>query len=263
VCRQLDATCNTNDVTSSEILTVSPDGMTVIYTDGPQQSLGFVNIRDPYNPTPLGTLGVGGEPTAVTVVKGRAVVVVNTSPNFTNPSGVLHVINIDTLEILRSIPLGGQPDSAATSPDQRFVAIAIENERNDNLNNGNLPQLPGGFVQVLNTSSDNILLWDLTTIPLRGPGNTALPGVIEPTDPEPEYVSINDSNICVVTLQENNAIVLIDLETSEVTSSFSAGLVNLTSIDVVGGAQRENFGQKIVLSFLFTQSVIYPLLVPG
>jgi hypothetical protein len=31
--------------------------------------------------------------------------------------------------------------------------------------------------------------------------------MLYPTDPEPEYVSINDNNVAVVTLQENNHIV--------------------------------------------------------
>ena len=36
-----------------------------------------------------------------------------------------------------------------------------------------------------------------------------------------------------MTLQENNAIVLVDLSTGTVTASFSAGSVDLTGIDVV------------------------------
>ena len=53
-----------------------------------------------------------------------------------------------------------------------------------------------------------------------------------PEDPEPEYVSINSKNIAVVALQENNALVLIDLATKTVTKSFSAGQVTLTNVDV-------------------------------
>jgi hypothetical protein len=234
VCRQLDPSCNTDNVTVSEIVTTSKDGMTVFYTDSEMGVLGFVDITDPFNPTPLGYVAVGGEPTSVTEVKGYAVVVVNTSPDFFNTSGILHVIRIDSLEVLRTMDLGGQPDSVDTSPDERFVAIAIENERDEDLNDGALPQMPPGFVQILKTESDDVGEWELTKIDLVG-----LVGLIESSDPEPEYVAINEDNICVVTLQENNAIVLIDLETSEIIASFSAGFVDLTNIDVVGGAHWE------------------------
>jgi hypothetical protein len=231
VCRQLDPACNTDNVTVSEIVATSKDGMTLIYTDGEMGVLGFVDITDPFRPTPLGYVDVGGSPTSVAEVKGYAVVVVNTSPDFFNTSGILHVIRIDSLEVLRTMDLGGQPDSVETSPDERFVAIVIENERDEELNDGALPQMPPGFMQILKTENDDVGEWELTKIDLVG-----LDGLIEPSDPEPEYVAINEDNICVVTLQENNAIVLIDLEMVEIIASFSAGFVNLSNIDMVGGA---------------------------
>lgn len=47
-----------------------------------------------------------------------------------------------------------------------------------------------------------------------------------------QYVSVNSNNIAVVTLQENNAILLIDLVTKMVTDSFTAGTVDLKKIDI-------------------------------
>jgi hypothetical protein len=236
VCRQLDPSCNIDNETVSEIVTSSKDGMTLLYTDSVMGVLGFVSIVDPFNPTPLGYVEVGGEPTSVAVVKDYAVVVVDTSPDFVNASGVLHVISIDSMEVLRTMDLGGQPDSVNVSPDGRFMAIAIENERDEELNDGALPQMPPGFVQILKTESNDVGEWELTKIDLIG-----LDGLVEPSDPEPEYVAINEDNICVVTLQENNAIVLIDLESLGIIASFSAGFVDLTNIDVVGGADAGDF----------------------
>jgi len=229
VCRQLDPTCNTDNVTNAEILSVSTDGLTVIYGDSESGAVGFVDIADPYNPAPLGFVDVGGEPTSLGVTGDYVVVAVNTSPDFVNVSGVLYIINIDTQEVLRTMDLEGQPDSVAISPDQRFVAIAIENERNEDLEDGGgLPQLPAGFLNILVTESDDVMEWELSKVELTG-----LDGPVEPDDPEPEYVDINDDNICVLTLQENNGIVLIDLEDQAVISSFTAGTVDLTNIDVI------------------------------
>ena len=55
---------------------------------------------------------------------------------------------------MRSIDLGGQPDSIAISHDERYAAIAIENERDEEVTppggeEGDLPQAPAGFVQLI------------------------------------------------------------------------------------------------------------------
>lgn len=44
-------------------------------------------------------------------------------------------------------------------------------------------------------------------------------------------MSINEDNVALVSLQENNAAVIIDVESKEVISSFSFGSVNLANID--------------------------------
>lgn len=128
--------------------------------------------------------------TSTAVLGQYAIVSVNTSPNFVNASGVFHVIDIASQTVLRTGDLGGQPDAIAVSPDGNYVAIAIENERDEDLGEGRIPQLPAGFLQVMDTSSDNVDEWTLTSIDLTG-----LDNVIEPSDPEPEYVDINADNI--------------------------------------------------------------------
>src|SRR3546814_11755555 len=46
------------------------------------------------------------------------------------------VIDIATRKIEARCDLGGQPDSTAVAPDGSFVAVAIENERDEDLNDG-------------------------------------------------------------------------------------------------------------------------------
>jgi hypothetical protein len=52
-----------------------------------------------------------------------------------------------------------------------------------------------------------------------------------PGDPEPEFVDINHRNEAVVTLQENNHIVVVDLPTRRVKTHFPAGAVTLVGVD--------------------------------
>ena len=69
--------------TVAEIVTATPDGNVLIYTDSESQELGFVSIEDPANPAELGKLAVAGEPTSVAVTpNGRfALAVVHGEPD--------------------------------------------------------------------------------------------------------------------------------------------------------------------------------------
>ncbi|CAJ1961319.1 unnamed protein product [Cylindrotheca closterium] len=227
VCMQLDDTCNTDQQTVAEIVQASEDGMMIAYTDGTQNSIGFIDISDPMAPMKAGLVNVGGETTSL-VIKGKYVAVgVNTSPDFVNPSGNLQVIDMETQAIVANIDMGGQPDSVALSPDKKFMAIAIENERDEDLNGGLLPQLPAGFLQIVDCSSEDPTEWTATKVEMTG-----LDGVLYNSDPEPEFVSINSDNIAVVTLQENNGLVLVDLANAEIMESFSAGTTTVTNVDI-------------------------------
>ncbi|HEV7708783.1 MAG TPA: esterase-like activity of phytase family protein, partial [Asanoa sp.] len=208
--------------TVAEISAVSTDGKTVISTDSPGERLGFIDITDPAHPKPTGTLALPGEPTSVAVYKNFALAVVNTSDDFINTSGVLQVIDLNTRKVVRTLPLGGQPDSIAMAPSGKYAVIAIENERDEDLNDGELPQKPAGFVQVVDLKK-----WALTRIEMTGLAKVA------PGDPEPEYVSINSNDEAVVTLQENNHIAIIDLAKKKVIKDFSAGQVKLSGVDTV------------------------------
>ena len=124
VCLQLDATCDVDDTTAAEIVAASEDGLTLIYSDSPMEQVGFVDITDPSKPSGLGVLALAGEPTSVAVRGDFALVGVNTSADFIDVSGALAVVDIASRSIVRSIDLGGQPDSVAVSPDGRYAAIA-------------------------------------------------------------------------------------------------------------------------------------------
>ena len=231
-CEQISATCDTDTETSAEIVDVTQDGMTAVYTDSPRGVIGFTDLSDLENPKKLGVLDVGGEPTSVAVLHGAsgeyALVGVNTSESFVSPSGELIVVDIQTQQIVQRFDLGGQPDSVAVSPDGQYAAVAIENERDEDLDDGQIdlnPQAPAGFLVTLNTADANPANWTKTQIEMTGLADIAS------SDPEPEYVAINEQNVAVVTLQENNHLVLVDLATNTVTADFSAGFADLTQVD--------------------------------
>ncbi len=216
-----------NTETVAEIVSATPDGMMLVYTDGPGERIGFVDISDAGAPAGAGSVDVGGEPTSVAVANGHVYSGVNTSESFTAPSGHVAVIGVDSREIVATCAVEGQPDSVAVSPDGSFLAIAIENERDEDLNDGIIPQLPAGNLAVFSLGADGMPTNcdAVTTVALTGLAEVA------PEDPEPEFVDINADNIAVVTMQENNHIALVDLASGTVTGHFPGGTVDLTAID--------------------------------
>ncbi|QRZ12243.1 esterase-like activity of phytase family protein [Paracoccus methylovorus] len=209
---------------SAEIISVSEDGNTLIYTDRPLGGVGLIDISDAKAPKPLGNIDLHGEPTTAHIIAGKAFVGVNTSESYTNPSGRLAVIDIATAKEVASCDLGGQPDSVAVSPDGSFLAVAIENERDEEAGDGGIPQMPAGYVVKLplaNGEADCAKLQKIDVTGLAAVGSE---------DPEPEFVDINEAGEIVVTLQENNHIAVIGAD-GAVASHFSAGEVVLENVD--------------------------------
>lgn len=232
--------------TVAEISTVSKDGKTLIHTDALAQRIGFIDISDPNAPKGLGTLDLKAqghakdEPTSVAVYGDYLLVVIDeTAGDFANPKGRVDIVRISDRTRVSSIDLKGQPDSIAISPagapGKPTAAIAMENQRDEDLNDGNLPQLPTGFVQTIDLSGD-AKDWKATPIRFEDDNGKLLDavkkaGLDTPEDLEPEYVSINGKNQLAVTLQENNGVAIIDLQTNCITNVFSAGSAEVKGVD--------------------------------
>ncbi|WP_417770233.1 esterase-like activity of phytase family protein [Stappia sp.] len=211
--------------TSAEIIAATADGQMLVYSDSPLGAIGLVDIADAAAPKPAGIVKLDGEPTSVTILGGKVFAGVNTSESYTTPSGKLAVIDIATKAVETSCDLGGQPDSVALSPAGDLLAVAIENERDEDLNDGALPQMPAGNLVILPIRDGRPDCAAMKVVDLTG--LAAVGG----DDPEPEFVDINAANEIVVTLQENNHIAVVDGNAGEVVSHFSAGSVDLDNVD--------------------------------
>jgi len=210
---------------SAEIVTASEDGMTLIYSDSPLGAIGFIDITDPKAPKALGAVTFKGEPTSVAAVGKKVLAAVNTGESKKNPTGMLAVVDIATKKVDLTCDLGGQPDSIAISKDKTFAAIAIENERDEEVNDGAIPQMPAGDLVIVSLKDGTADCASIKHVDLKGIAEIA------PEDPEPEFVAINDNGEIALTMQENNHIVIIDGKTAKVTGHFSAGKADLEGID--------------------------------
>lgn len=224
VARNLPQGADPATETSAEIMAVTPDGMTLVYSDSPNHALGLIDITDPRAPKPLGQVAMEGEPTTTVIIGGTGFVGVNTSASHADPSGVLRSVDLASRKVVASCDLGGQPDSVAKNADGSRIAVAIENERDEDLNDGALPQAPAGFVVVLPVKDGAVDCAGKQVVDLTG-----LAG-IGADDPEPEYLAYNDARELAVTLQENNHLVVIGAD-NRIAAHFSAGTVDLDGID--------------------------------
>jgi hypothetical protein len=227
---------DTARVTSAEIISVSEDGMTLVYTDSPLGVVGLVDIADPKAPKPLGNIDVGGEPTTAVFVGEMIFAGVNTSESFVAPTGKVVTVDPATKAVVAECDIGGQPDSVARAPDGSFLAIAVENERDEEVNDGAIPQMPAGFVVKLPIKDGAVDCAAIQKIEMTGLAEVA------GDDPEPEFVAVNDAGEIVVTLQENNHIVVIGAD-GVVSSHFSAGSVDLSGIDTKKDGRMDFTGE--------------------
>lgn len=225
VSQNLPADVDAATPTSSEIITATEDGMTLVYSDSPLGAVGFIDLTDPKAPKAAGIVKIDGEPTSVTVLGGKVLAGVNTSKSKQEPSGNLTVIDLASKKIEASCDLGGQPDSVALSKDGKLLAVAIENERDEELNEGALPQLPAGNLQIVKLNDGAPDCASIKTVDLTGIAT------VSPEDPEPEFVAFNDKGEIAVTLQENNHIAIVDAASGKVVSHFPAGEVTLENVD--------------------------------
>ncbi|MGY1694723.1 hypothetical protein ACI780_07380 [Geodermatophilus sp. SYSU D00814] len=217
----------------AEILAVTPDGRTLLHADSATGEVGLVDLTRPDRPRAIGGVAVGGEPTSVAVTRdGRhALAVVDTSASPAAPSGEPAVIDLRTRSVVRTLDLGGQPDSVAVAPDGSVAAVAIENQRDEEVEvggvEGGLPQAPAGFLAVVDLHGP-VAGWTVGRVELTG-----LEVALYPEDTEPEYVDVDRDGVAAETLQENNAVALVDLGSRTVVGSFSAGTTTRPDADTV------------------------------
>jgi 2',3'-cyclic-nucleotide 2'-phosphodiesterase (5'-nucleotidase family) len=216
------ANFNVPDGGVAEIVSATPDGRTLLYTDAGGQAIGVVDIADPAAPAQVARIAMPGEPTSVAVTGdgARALVAVNTSvreegaPPVLTP-GRLVVIDIATRTIAAEVEIGVGPDSMrVTRIDGVDVAVvAIENEpvvvdADGNLTDGEDPGLPGdvsgpGLVQVVAFEAGGPRVIDVPLAPLAE-------RLLFPDDPQPEFVSIRGAR-AAISLQENNGVAIVDV----------------------------------------------------
>jgi hypothetical protein len=199
----------------AEIAAYDPETFRVFSVNPTLSSVEVLDVTDPTAPTVVESWAVPGVPNSVAVGHGIVAVAVG-APVRTDP-GVVQLRNAATGALLSQVTVGAQPDMAVFSPNGRFLLVANEGEPSDDYTID-----PVGSVSIIRvrdggviTQSDVRTAEFLPSTPIVNPESIRVygPGASLAQDLEPEYIAVShDSKKAWVTLQENNAMAVLNLD---------------------------------------------------
>ena len=209
---------------------------------------GAVNVLDasePTDPTMVATLETSeqfadaGATNSVAVADGALAVAVAAKAQ--QESGRILFYDTDTLAFIASVTVGALPDYVTFSPDGRYLLSADEGEPGDDYDADpksgiSIVDLSAGFDEATVRTAGfeafddqrEQLIADGVRIFGRNEDRTST--VAE--DLEPEAITVGrDSETAWVTLQENNALAVVNLEPAEVTDVVALGYKDFSEPD--------------------------------
>ena len=221
------------DESAAEIVAHDPNTQRLYVVNGNSGNIDVLDIYYPANPTLLfqiDTAPYGDVANSVAVHNGIVAVAVQADPSQT--PGTVVFFNRDG-EFLSAVTVGALPDMLTFTPNGQYVLVANEGEPDEyclteaegdpegsvsiiSLMNGaaNLTQDDVHTADFSNFTRDNIH----PDIRIFGPEASVA------QDLEPEYIAVDaDSSSAWVTLQENNAIAVLDIASATITDIFPLG----------------------------------------
>jgi hypothetical protein len=214
---------------ATEIADYHP-GSKMLYSTNSYNSPATVDrydLSDVNNPTLIESVNVGmGGVTSVAIFENLLAAAVP-SATVTN-NGYLKIYNIaddGALTLAKSLRVGVLPDMVTFSPDGNMILTANEGQPNDSYTID-----PEGSVSIIDISK-GVASATVTTANFRAFNSNpssirkSVPTATLAQEVEPEYIAVSaDSKKAYVSLQENNAIAVIDLTTKKVIGMWDLGL---------------------------------------
>ncbi len=206
---------STFDPATNTLFTVNPDLNAVMVFD----------LTDPSSPVQGGNIDVSsvGTPNSVSVHDNKLAIAVEASNK--QSDGSIMLFDTKTHSMQQSYTVGALPDMVMFTPDGKYIVVANEGEpSSDYLTD------PKGTISIIDVNSGAVSTLDFESFSsqlssLEESGFRLFgPGASLAEDVEPEYVAISDdSKTAWVTLQENNGIAKVNLESKQIEAIYSLG----------------------------------------
>ena len=203
-----------------------------LFLTGPNNRLDIADISNPASPITLSSLDLssyGAGVNSVAIKNGIVALAMEANPITNNGS----VVFFDTNGVFQSqVTVGALPDMLTFTPDGNRVLVANEGEPANGVN-------PDGSVSIIDLSAGvlNPTVNTATFTSFNGQENTfrsqgvrIFPGQTVSQDVEPEYITVSDDGTTAwVSLQENNAIAIVNIVNAQVTSILPLGAKNFNA----------------------------------
>jgi Ca2+-binding RTX toxin-like protein len=207
------------DEGAAEISAYDPITQKLFVVNGFSESIDVLDLSDPTNPTKLFDIDItafGASPNSVAVKNGIVAVAIEADP-VTEP-GTVAFFDTDG-NPLNAVTVGALPDMLTFTPDGTKVLVANEgepSETNDPDGSVSIIDLSDGVAAATVTTAD-FTAWNGKEEKLRRRGVRIFPNKTTAADFEPEYIAVStDSKTAFVTLQENNAVAVLDLKKGKI-----------------------------------------------
>lgn len=221
-------TIDIGDIGAAEISAFDPlTKRLFVVNNGAVNKIDVIDFSNPAAMTVIKSISMtpyGGAVNSVAVFDGKLAAAIESVDKQAN--GKVAVFKTDDYSEVKVIDVGALPDMITYSNDGKFIITANEGEPNDTYTND-----PVGSVSIISVS-ENYAVTTLNFSGFEGQKATLMakgfrifgPGLNFAKDIEPEYVTVSDdSKTAWVTLQENNAIAKINLNTKTITDIFPLG----------------------------------------
>jgi len=214
-------------VGAAEITAYDAGSRRLFVVNGANGTVDVLDLAAPGTPKLIGTINVasmGKAVNSVAVHDGLVALAIESDPK-TQP-GTVAFYNAADLKLINSVKVGALPDMLTFTPDGSKVLVANEGEPSGYGVAGTTD--PEGSVSVITVNrggAPSVATADFRAFngqeaALRAQGIRIYgPNASAAQDFEPEYITVSDDGRTAwVTLQENNAIAIVDVATAKVTA---------------------------------------------
>ncbi|MCS4306444.1 hypothetical protein M2404_000767 [Rheinheimera pacifica] len=218
-------------VSAAEITAYDPDSQRAFVVNAQSGVVDVLYLIDPQNPVYLDSISATAIAehavvNSVAVHNGLVALAIESAPK--TDRGFVAVYNAADLSLRDSIEVGALPDMLTFTPDGNYILVANEGEPSDDYQID-----PEGSVSIINVSNPDVLFAatadfrtfnskkaELKTAGVRIFG----PNASVAQDLEPEYITVSaDSKTAWVSLQENNALAVLDIVSATITDILPLG----------------------------------------
>lgn len=218
---------------AAEISAYDPETQKLFVVNVESNEISVFDISDlgsPVRLSPVTCPNFPGSPNSVSVKNGLLAVAIEAEDK--QSPGAIELFDADTQSDIAAFSVGALPDMVTFTPNGEYIVVANEGEPNDDYTVD-----PEGKVSIIKVETREVYNLDFTAFngdeeSLEADGFRVFgPNATLAMDVEPEYVAVSDdSKKAWVTLQENNGVAVVNLETKQIESILPLGFKDYSTI---------------------------------